>query len=391
MNPTTAPAPSAAHRKIAFLVPAGEVVNHDRVISYESRDKTRIIDARLNIGDTFVFESSLRLVRFEELRCFSTYSGNVDDAVSQMNECDVAILRGSNYINPHMDWGNLPEILERSRIPVVAFGVGAQAPRYEPVTVNKKSARFLATIAERSHSIGCRGKFTASVLYDLGIKNVTAIGCPSLFRSNDPNIRIAWPPPDVKKVGFATTRGFSPGYCDNTSLATSCQLAILEGLIDRHQVFVLSQGEVAEKIFYYRAYDRMESARQSMADTGWDLEKLPWLENLYWKGMFFGTSPLDYEKMVKQCDLVMGFRLHGNLMALSLGIPAIYVTYDSRTREIVDQFSIPHHDILSEKAFSLEESMDEGIFDGFNDNFAQNYAVIRDFLANNGISHRMLG
>jgi hypothetical protein len=35
--------------------------------------------------------------------------------------------------------------------------------------------------------------------------------------------------------------------------------------------------------------------------------------------------------------------------------------------------------------------MDEGIFDGFNDNFAQNYAVIRDFLANNGISHRMLG
>jgi hypothetical protein len=387
--PTTSPLPGTGHRKIAFLIPAGEVVDHDRVISYGSRDQTRVINARLNIGDTFVFESSLRLIRFEQLQCFGTSSSNIDEAVALLNDCEVAILRGSNYVNPHMNWGNLPQVVERSRVPVVAFGIGAQAPRYEPISLGREAARFLTMIAERSRSIGCRGKFTASVLYDHGIKNVTPIGCPSLFRSNDPSVRIVWPPEKMTTVGFTTTRGFSPSYCDDVRSATRRQLAILKDLSERFDVYILSQGEVAEKIFYYRAYDRLESAKQSMRDCGWDLDHLPWLEDLYWRRMFFGLSPRDYEQMIKQCDFATGCRLHGNIMALSLGIPAIYITYDSRTREMVDQFSIPSYDILDADEFSLKNYMETDIFASFNEKFARNYGVVREFLAENGVSHTM--
>jgi hypothetical protein len=378
-----------AHQRIAFLIPAGVVTNHDRVISYESADRTRIINARLNIGDTFVFESSLRLIRFEQLHCFNTYSQNVDEAVALLNDCDVAILRGSNYLHPGMDWGNLPDIVERSRTPVVAFGIGAQASRFEPVKLSAKTVRFMAMIAERSRSLGCRGKFTASVLQDAGIKNVSPIGCPSLFRSNDAKLRISWPPQNVTRIGFTVTRGFSPGYCDDVKAATKRELGMLKRLASELEVYILSQGETAEKIFYYRAYDRIADAKKSMLESGWNLDRMPWLADLYWRGMFFGVSPAEYEAMVKRCDIVMGYRLHGNMMALSVGIPAIYVTYDSRTREIVDHFSIPHYDILAPRAFSLKRSMRTELFAEFNARFAFNYNLVRQFLEENGVAHKM--
>src|SRR3546814_3654193 len=37
---------------------------------------------------------------------------------------------------------------------------------------------------------------------------------------------------------------------------------------------------------------------------------------------------------VSEVDFMIGFRLHGNVMALHQGIPAVFYTYDSRVREI---------------------------------------------------------
>ncbi len=381
---------SGGHRKVAFLMPSGEVISHDRVIAYRAKSRSDTIDAQYNVGDTFVFESSLRLVQFKELVCVGPFSANVDAAVEALNDCDVAILRGSNYVNPHMDWGNLPEVLERSHVPVVALGIGAQAPRYEPLKLSASSSRLLALIAERSTSVGCRGSFTASILYDAGIKNVVPIGCPSLFRMNDMNIQIRWPPDPLERIGYSITRGFLKNYCDDIARATRIQLETLRQLSESYAVHVLSQGERAEKIYYYRAYDRIEEARQSMQSCGWDTQQHPWLEQLYWRGIFFGVTPADYELMARMCDLVLGFRLHGNIMALSVGKPAIYITFDSRTREIVEHFSIPNHDIMSEREFSLRDWLQqEQLFEEFNRKFAPNYRIMRDFLASNGIRHAM--
>jgi len=371
-------------------MPAGQVVDHDRVLAYRSANRDATIDAQINIGDTFVFEASLRLLAFDDLVCVGPSSAKVNETVAALNDCDVAILRGSNYVNPYMHWGNLFEVLEKSRVPVVAFGIGAQAARYESLELGPSVTRVLSLIAERSKSVGCRGNFTASVLYDAGIKNVVPIGCPSLFRANDMNLRIPWPPPDVKRVGFSITRGLLANYCDNIERATATQLRALHELSMRHELYVLSQGERAEKIYYYRAYQLLEEARKSMRSCGWDTEKLPWLEALYWRGIFFGVSPGDYEKMVKTLDLVAGFRLHGNIMALSVGKPAIYITFDSRTRELVEHFSIPAHDIMDEKPFSLDEWLNlDDAFEQFNRNFSGNYCIIRDFLTENGVLHRM--
>ena len=43
-------------------------------------------------------------------------------------EYDYVILRGSNYDHQHMDWTDTIPVLKRLGLPVIAFGIGAQAP-----------------------------------------------------------------------------------------------------------------------------------------------------------------------------------------------------------------------------------------------------------------------
>ena len=56
---------------------------------------------------------------------------------------------------------------------------------------------------------------------------------------------------------------------------------------------------------------------------------------------------------------MLGYRLHGNLMALANGMPSIYFTYDSRTVEFVETFKIPAFDVFSGKKFELEDYWDQ--------------------------------
>jgi len=92
---------------------------------------------------------------------------------------------------------------------------------------------------------------------------------------------------------------------------------------------------------------------------------------------------------VRSKDLVLGYRLHGNLMALSNGTPSVYFSYDSRTAEFAETFAIPCYDVYSDKPFVLEEYWDQSLFEKFNRTFYQRYRDMREFLDENYIPHRM--
>jgi hypothetical protein len=346
----------------------------------------------MNIGDTFVFEATLQLLDFDEAVVIGGGEGNFDQAVEELNRCEVAILRGSNYIHSQMNWGPMTAVIERSHVRVVAFGIGAQAPRYQPVPVSAETERIMKLIAERSHSIGCRGRFTAETLNQMGIHSAVPIGCPSLFRRNDRNLKVVMPARDeIRKVAFTIARGISGMYCDAAHEARKKQLKLIEELSQRYDLYLVSQSEKSEKLFYYRMYDRIEEAKTLMRNSGWDLAQMPWLEKLYWSRIFFGTSPAAYESMLTFCDLTLGYRLHGNIMALSNGRPAIYHTYDSRTRELVEHFCIPSYDIKSTEEFSLDSMLRPDLFNEFNARVPVAYDEMRDFLEANGVPHRMAG
>jgi polysaccharide pyruvyl transferase WcaK-like protein len=113
------------------------------------------------------------------------------------------------------------------------------------------------------------------------------------------------------------------------------------------------------------------------------------IEQLYRTRLFYSDVVADYEKLVRSKDLVLGYRLHGNLMALANRVPSIYFTYDSRTTEFAETFAIPSHPVFAERPFRLEDYWDQALFDRFNRAYYACYREMCTFLEENGIDHRM--
>jgi hypothetical protein len=89
---------------------------------------------------------------------------------------DVIVIGAANSLFEQFDFSGWADFLESVRIRCVIIGLGAQAPDGRPVTVPAGTMRMVKIVAERSRSLGVRGRFTAATLERLGIKNVRMIG-----------------------------------------------------------------------------------------------------------------------------------------------------------------------------------------------------------------------
>ncbi len=379
--------------RILVISPSGEVYDHDNVRWYDYANLASHIDHYHNIGDAFVFDSSLKLLNFEKLDELPI--DRVDPAmIDRLNaEYDYVFLRGSNYVHAEMDWVQAPDVLRRLKIPVIAFGIGAQAPVSGTLELSEATKTVLKLIGDSTASLGVRGTYSAEVLNDLGIKNVRIIGCPTAFRNNNPNLAIRLPALEqVKKAGITLRREVSKTYAQDIQRYLTFHRDLVKAMADRFEVTLMSQGEAEEKKLAFGTPEQKAAAMATLEDnawaTSWYLDEQ--VAGLYQSRMFYSDVVAEYERLVRGLDLVLGYRLHGNLMALANGTPSIYFTYDSRTVEFADTFKIPSVDVFAGHEFRLEDYWDQARFDRFNTAYAQVYGQMRDFLVENGVDNKMV-
>lgn len=378
-------------KRVLVISPTGEVYDHDCVRWYSSTCFANAPDHYHNIGDSIVFDSSLKLLRYSEL-CGMNIRTPTDREIDSYNaEYDYAFLRGSNYLHPAMDWENAPATLEKLRIPIIAFGIGAQAPSRGPLVLNEATRRVLAIIAERSASLGVRGAYTADVLWSIGIRNARIIGCPTMFRNNDPNLRVDLPSLEsVRDVAYTMRREVSATYARDINRYLTLQRATILDLAQRFNLDVFAQGEPEEKNVLWGDTEQRQRAIAKLRTVNWLRGEGDPMERLYAKNLFYSDSVAEYEQKVRSKQLVLGYRLHGNLLALANRVPSIYFTYDSRTSEFAETLQIPSFGVFSDRAFRLEDFWDQELFERFNRAYFQRYRDTRLFLDENGIDHRMV-
>ncbi|MCO5091284.1 polysaccharide pyruvyl transferase family protein [Bosea sp. (in: a-proteobacteria)] len=379
--------------RILVISPSGEVYDHDNVRWYDYANLAAHIDHYHNIGDAFVFDSSLKLLDFEALDELPI--DRVDPAmIDRLNaEYDYVFLRGSNYIHAEMDWAQAPEVLRRLKIPVIAFGIGAQAPVSGKLELSEATRTVLRLIADSTASLGVRGTYSAEVLNDLGIGNVRIIGCPTAFRNNDPNLAIRLPPLDqVRTAGVTLRREVSKTYAQDIRRYLTFHRDLVKAMADRFEVTLMSQGEAEEKKLALGTPEQKAAALAALKEnewaSNWYLDEQ--VAGLYRSRMFYSDVVAEYQRLVRGLDLVLGYRLHGNLMALANGTPSIYFTYDSRTVEFADTFAIPSFDVFAGRNFRLEDYWEQARFDRFNAAYARVYGQMRDFLVENGVANKMV-
>lgn len=374
------------------MIPAGEVYDHDNVRWYRHTDVQGSINHYHNIGDAFVFESSLKLMNYEKVSELPITNFSPEKIDQLREEYDYVILRGSNYINKDMNWRDTIPVLQRLKLPVIAFGVGAQAPVRGEIQLSEETKAVLRIIADSTTSIGVRGAYTAQVLNDIGIRNVRIVGCPTAFRRNNQHLRIKLPPlENVAQVGVTVRREVSPAYAQDIEQYLTRHRNLIKSMAERFDVTLMAQGEIDEKKMVFGTAEQKEGAIAALKNHRWTAD---WyfdetIENLYRHRMFYSDVVADYEELVRRQQLVLGYRLHGNLMALANGVPSIYFTYDSRTAEFAETYKIPSYDVFSDKPFQLEDYWDQSLFDKYNRAWFETYAEMKQFLDENGVDNKM--
>jgi polysaccharide pyruvyl transferase WcaK-like protein len=380
-------------KRVLVISPSGEVYDHDNVRWYNYKDVQRSINHYHNIGDAFVFDSSLKLLNFSKLSALEIVNPKFDDMDRINAEYDFVFLRGSNYVNKDMRWSQTAEVLKRLKIPVIAWGIGAQAPVKGKIELSDETKTVLRMMADSTTSIGVRGAYSAQVLWDIGIRNVRIVGCPTAFRRNNPDLNIQLPSLDkIRTAGITLRREVSSTYAQDIKQYLTFHRDLVKDLANRFDVVLMAQGEVEEKKIVFGTPEQKEEAfaalKANKTVKDWYLDET--MEKLHRERLFYSDVVADYENLVQQKDLVLGYRLHGNLMALANNVPSIYFTYDSRTVEFAETYQIPSFDVFSGKQFRLEDYWDQSLFDKFNRAYHHTYREMRQFLVENGVDTKMV-
>jgi polysaccharide pyruvyl transferase WcaK-like protein len=380
-------------KRVLVISPSGEVYDHDNVRWYNYKDIQRSINHYHNIGDAFVFDSSLKLLNYEKLNALEIVNPKLDDTDRINAEYDYVFLRGSNYVHKGMRWNQTIEVLKKLKIPVIAWGIGAQAPVKGKIELSDETKTVLRMMADSTASIGVRGAYSAQVLWDIGIRNVRIVGCPTAFRRNNPNLNIQLPPLDaIRTAGITLRREVSATYAQDIKQYLTFHRELVKTLAARFDVVLMAQGEVEEKKIVFGTPEQKEEAfaalRANKTVNDWYLDET--MEKLHRERLFYSDVVADYEDLVQQKDMVLGYRLHGNLMALANGVPSIYFTYDSRTVEFAETYQIPSFDVFSGKEFNLEDYWNQSLFDKFNRAYHHTYREMRQFLVENGADTKMV-
>jgi Polysaccharide pyruvyl transferase len=390
-KPAPQPRLSRPKVRIGVLSPAGKVVNHDQVVTQSYGDPNKSVATFSNIGDSFVYESSLRILDFDELvPIHAPDSPKVrDQQVELVNSLDYVFLRGSNYINALGEWDNVTALLEQTKVPVIAFGIGLQALENAERVVNDSTERFLKLLAERSASIGVRGELSVAALEGIGITNVRIIGCPTAFRHRRATMQ-------VKKVDSGSIEQLGFTLRRKTFRVATLQRYLMHVLSRQYRTTVFSAGELQEKGIFYADRGLVSEPETVRANAIKGLETDRWiygaddpLLDIYRQSLAVFESVADFEEGIRAMSAVTGFRLHGNLMALANGVPALYVVYDTRTREFVRTFGIPFVEARSIDRFSFRDAWDKADFAKFERAYAALFKELRSFLHENGMPHRL--
>jgi polysaccharide pyruvyl transferase WcaK-like protein len=343
----------------------------------------------INTGDVLVYDAILKQLDCDEVANVQ-FTDAADRRAWPEGEFYSAIVRGSNYITPSLDLSHVVPLLESIKTPIVAMGIGAQAADYRKLELTPGTLRALKIIADKSVSVGVRGFYSAEVLNDHGIKNVRVIGCPSFYRSLMPKRPIGpMKQFDETRVGITLNRYLTDEYASDAIKTNRTQRALLQEASRTADSHVYSQGEQEETlVIYSEGREQMDHARLILRQYGLDGDAA--VESLLLKRMVASFDVDEWTRHVaRNVDLMVGFRLHGNVIALHQGIPAVFFTYDARIRELADFFGVPSIEVDHYMPVSVQRIHEALDFSQWERQYARNYAEYVRFLDENGLQHRL--
>lgn len=304
-----------------------------------------------NSGNLMFQRAAPRLFA-EEARHLTTLSGPA--AEETLAGAKALVLPLANHLRLGTDWTAFANRLERIDCPVIALGLGSQAPSTEgeaaTIAALKNDAsvsRFAAVLAERAIFVSVRGRFSQRVCEALGLTGTEPLGCPSLFLDPRPALgrRVAGRLEAARGKGEAVRFVLAAAapfeiQADEDKLAV--ERLLFAGMVRGNGLYVQQSGGVSAAAIATGRLGEVSlaatlSLRRILApETGLD----DFVAVMRQRGRLFADADRWIEA-VKPFDAVIGTRLHGGMAGLAAGLPGVVVTHDARTSELVETMALP--------------------------------------------------
>lgn len=250
----------------------------------------------------------------------------------------------------HLPWQKLTQWIEKIRIPIIPFSMGANGIDGDGKTLAAQlpedMVRFLKTLADKAPSMGIRGAYTAEVLEALGITHAVAVGCPTYFEAG-PKRLIEKRPFTADPAAGGNIAGTGLFVCankDNIHYFLQDELVFLRALYGGHP-----EDAQKGKALLAGSYPLFSSYASHAFAHG--------------RCHFFTSMEKWKRTLSKDFLFACGTRVHGGIIAINSGLPALCTNADKRSEEMCALFHIPRqpgHAFTGMEMQDIYESIDVG-------------------------------
>ena len=262
----------------------------------------------------------------------------------QMNRAGrTGVVQGANQLGAHFTGDQWADRFEQLTVKLVILGLGAQSDIERTAPAIPESAlNWVRRIAERAPgngpNLGVRGQFTLELLHRHGLgEHADIIGCPSLFINPEPSLgrTIAANLREPRRI--AVVAGHEEWHhLAKIEASLGCLISQTGGsYIGQHglKMMKLTRGEARDL-----AEEDLEALGNYVCPDMSLAEFIRW-SRVHGKIFFDVSEWMDYYKAF---DFVIGTRIHGTMLALQAGVPALCIAHDSRTLELCETMNMPH-------------------------------------------------
>ncbi|MEG2347698.1 MAG: polysaccharide pyruvyl transferase family protein [Cetobacterium sp.] len=307
---------------------------------------------KINIGDfliTYRCEKLLNHLRPDRDLIKINSWENLEENLELINNSKGIIIYGGPGYQPQM----YPKIykivddLEKIKVPIIPLGLGWYGYPGDEITLenykfSKKTFNFLKDHVEKKGiNLSCRDYYTRKMLKNNGLKNVKMTGCPVWYDLESLGKEVE-SLKNIKKVVYTPAQ-------DKTFKDQSIEvMKILRKKFPKAEIYCSFHRGLGIKNHYTKDWEventkKIASAAKNLniipIDTAFDLEKI---------------------KFYDECDLHVGYRVHGHIYFLSKRKPSILLHEDGRGKGVSEALNILGIDAFKRNILSktIEKSND---------------------------------
>lgn len=271
--------------------------------------------------------------------------------------------------------------LEQYSVPVIVFGFGIQSKErnIETANMSEEAIKLVEFLSSKANLLGVRGEYTKAVIEKCcNVNNVFVTGCPSLF-SNPEGLK------KLKDQWFDLT---GKGAACVTNMAKEEEKKLLARAI-KNKNFIIEPVSKFSHQYYLELQEGIDAELpyflKSILKNGYSgLTSKEEIDAVYKSSyrLFRDTKTWD-EFNKESLAYAYGTRFHVNMATILSGKPALWITHDARTRELVEFFRLPHLDLSQAIDMEYSEMLEyfdytdffqhiDFLFDNFNKYLSRN-------------------